>query len=148
MIKKIISVDLAILECPSCAGTFAILQSYKDEAYRLGGFKKCWTCPYCKIERGYGSGEAERLAKEKAVLERQLDATRKDVLWYQERRKEALAEAEHFRRSRDGMKGALNKVKKRVAHGVCPCCNRTFKQLAMHMAQMHPEVLAKSIDII
>jgi len=27
----------------------------------------------------------------------------------------------------------------RVHAGVCPCCNRTFKQLARHMAAKHPE---------
>lgn len=27
----------------------------------------------------------------------------------------------------------------RVAAGVCPCCNRTFKNLARHMAGQHPD---------
>lgn len=29
-----------------------------------------------------------------------------------------------------------------VAAGVCPCCNRTFQQLARHMASKHPNVVA------
>ena len=33
----------------------------------------------------------------------------------------------------------LHSVKARVAHGVCPCCNRTFKQLARHMKTKHPD---------
>jgi hypothetical protein len=135
--------DLAVMECPSCAGTFAILRSYKDEAYRLGKFKKCWTCPYCKVERGYGEGEANRHAKALAQKERELQQERDMKEYHRQAAREALQEANHFRASRDGMKGALNKVKKRVAHGVCPCCNRTFKQLAAHMAKMHPELLAK-----
>jgi len=28
---------------------------------------------------------------------------------------------------------------KRVARGVCPCCNRTFENLARHMATKHPD---------
>lgn len=27
----------------------------------------------------------------------------------------------------------------RVHNGVCPCCNRTFKQLARHMSIKHPD---------
>lgn len=29
---------------------------------------------------------------------------------------------------------------KRIAAGVCPCCNRTVSQLAEHMKTMHPEI--------
>lgn len=30
-----------------------------------------------------------------------------------------------------------NRVTKRVSAGVCPCCNRTFQNLARHMASRH-----------
>lgn len=33
------------------------------------------------------------------------------------------------------------RLKKRAGAGVCPCCNRTFKQLADHMKRKHPEVV-------
>jgi hypothetical protein len=33
----------------------------------------------------------------------------------------------------------LQKHKKRVANGVCPCCNRSFTQLQRHMKTKHPE---------
>jgi hypothetical protein len=36
-------------------------------------------------------------------------------------------------------KGQLTKVKNRVANGVCPCCSRTFVNLARHMAGRHPD---------
>lgn len=32
-----------------------------------------------------------------------------------------------------------SKLKLRAANGVCPCCNRTFKQLAAHMSSQHPK---------
>lgn len=35
-------------------------------------------------------------------------------------------------------KGQLTKTKKRIAAGVCPCCNRQFKNLARHMNGQHP----------
>jgi hypothetical protein len=33
----------------------------------------------------------------------------------------------------------LRRIQKRTAAGVCPCCNRTFQQLARHMKTRHPE---------
>jgi hypothetical protein len=30
-------------------------------------------------------------------------------------------------------------VQKRVGNGVCPCCNRTFEDLARHMKVKHRE---------
>lgn len=42
-------------------------------------------------------------------------------------------------------KGVVTKLKKRAANGVCPCCNRTFVDLARHMAGKHPTFLAEEI---
>lgn len=36
-------------------------------------------------------------------------------------------------------KGHLTRIKNRVGAGVCPCCNRTFAQLAAHMKTQHPD---------
>lgn len=35
-------------------------------------------------------------------------------------------------------KGVVTRIKNRVGHGVCPCCNRTFGDLSRHMATKHP----------
>src|SRR5262245_9322902 len=37
-------------------------------------------------------------------------------------------------RSHAATRGHLTRTRKRTAHGVCPCCKRTFQQLARHMA--------------
>jgi DNA repair exonuclease SbcCD ATPase subunit len=42
-------------------------------------------------------------------------------------------------RSHSATRGHLTRVKKRTAHGVCPCCNRTFQNVARHMESKHPE---------
>lgn len=36
-------------------------------------------------------------------------------------------------------KRELQRHKKRIANGVCPCCNRAFMQLQRHMKTKHPE---------
>lgn len=36
-------------------------------------------------------------------------------------------------------KGQVTRLKNRAKAGVCPCCNRTFKNLARHMHSKHPD---------
>lgn len=36
-------------------------------------------------------------------------------------------------------KGHLTRTKKRISGGVCPCCNRSFENLARHMKSKHPK---------
>ncbi len=54
-------------------------------------------------------------------------------------RDDAQAEARHQAQRANGYKGAMVKVKKRVAKGVCPCCNRHFANVKRHMDSQHPE---------
>lgn len=48
-------------------------------------------------------------------------------------------EAEAVKRSAAAYKGAATRLKNRAKAGVCPCCNRTFQNLARHMASQHPD---------
>jgi hypothetical protein len=50
--------------------------------------------------------------------------------------RELLTHEEHSHRA---TRGHLTRQKKRIAGGVCPCCTRTFKDLARHMAGQHPD---------
>lgn len=100
-----------------------------------------WHCPKCMNSISWrGETDNMKLKRQLEAAEREKQRLRDAALYQQERKNEALAEAEHFRKSRDGMKGALRKLKLRVGRGVCPCCNRTFADLARHMQSKHPEV--------
>jgi hypothetical protein len=50
--------------------------------------------------------------------------------------RELLTHEEHSHRA---TRGHMTRIKKRVASGVCPCCNRSFRDLARHMAGQHPD---------
>lgn len=54
----------------------------------------------------------------------------------------AEQEAKAAKRERTAIKGQLTKTRNRIANGVCPCCHRTFKQLAAHMGNKHPDFKA------
>lgn len=57
----------------------------------------------------------------------------------QDRRAQIAAERDQAEASARAYKGAATRARKRAGAGVCPCCNRTVKQLAAHMKAKHPE---------
>ena len=116
------TVDLTSIHCGGCAGTYAINERFRQECHTQGKF---WHCPYCDTLWGYGEGE---LARVKRQLEEQRKLKDQERLWREK--------AEHQTRA---VRGVVTKLKKRAANGICPCCKRTFAQLARHMATKHPE---------
>lgn len=39
----------------------------------------------------------------------------------------------------------VKKIKKRAAAGTCPCCQRTFQNMAIHMRKQHPSFVAGQV---
>lgn len=64
------------------------------------------------------------------VLEEKLKQEQQNTEWY--RRK-----FEQESKSKSVYMGKLTIIKNRIQNGVCPCCNRTFKNLQRHMATKH-----------
>jgi hypothetical protein len=71
--------------------------------------------------------------------ETEADKLRKRLERSEARERHALDQLQATERSRAALRGVVTKTKKRVGNGVCPCCNRTFQNLARHMAGKHPE---------
>ena len=115
-------IEFTKIHCGNCGGHYMIDERVRAIAYQTAGD---WNCPYCQVRWGYEESEAQRLQKK---LDRERGLRRQEV----ERR-------EHTERQLRAQKGENTKLRKRVKAGVCPCCNRTFRQLALHMKRMHPE---------
>lgn len=116
-----VSVELTPINCGQCGGTYAINERYREQQYQKGG---SWTCPYCKVGWGYGgNSENEKLRRELAAERQRMAA--------------ALARENEQRMERERLERKL----KRVNNGVCPCCTRSFQNLAAHMKNKHPELL-------
>ena len=128
------STALTTLECCKCGGALGLNAKWVQNARATGNQKHQFWCPYCGTTQGWGGkSQSEKLKEEVERWKAANDRLAKD-------KADALAEADHFRRSRDGMKGVVAKIKKRVGRGVCPCCNRHFANLERHMVSQHPEV--------
>ncbi len=113
-----------VIDCPNCGILFAVTEELEERRRKDG---KDFYCPNGH-SMAYGNSDTEKLKKERdrsANLVARLDQER--------------ARRDHAERSRSAMKGQLTKVKKRVANGVCPCCNRSFEDLARHMSTQHPD---------
>lgn len=122
-----VSVELAEVNCGECGGTYAINNRYYKQKQQKGGY---WTCPYCGCGWGFDKNETE------------LARTQRELKEERERRNAALARANEAAAERDKAERALKRHKTRSANGTCPCCKRTFKQLARHMKSKHPEFAA------
>lgn len=75
---------------------------------------------------------------EVARLLREVETDRKKREWADQQAKIDREACERFSRSNAALRGEVTKIKNRVGNGVCPCCNRTFENLARHMTSKHP----------
>jgi hypothetical protein len=127
--------DLVVEHCCKCGMPFAmpaVVQRELIEHSRASDQPtKSFYCPVGHEQCYTGKTEAQRLREEKETLERRLRWARES----DHRNRERAAKAE---RSAAAQKGVTTRLKKRVANGVCPCCKRTFADLARHMAGQHP----------
>jgi len=113
-----------IEHCYKCGIHFAMTKDFQDR--RLSDHQNFY-CPSGHPQHYIGESDRDRAQR----LAGQLDMERT-------RRQQAEKTADYATRSRKAVSTRLKKVKQRVGHGVCPCCNRSFKALADHMATQHP----------
>lgn len=115
-----VSVQMTDMECGQCGIAFAVPETWRAEKQRDGGG---WYCPNGH-SRVYSEPDADKykrlLAEEK------------------ERHKRTLAQKNEADKRESEVRAEFERAKKRAKHGVCPCCKRTFKQLAAHMKTKHP----------
>lgn len=117
--------------CASCGIVFAVPEQW-DQKRRDDG-KSFW-CPNGHSLH-YGDNT---LAKRLAQAERDRDAAKARARAAWDQADAAWKQGEAERRAHAATKGQLTKTRKRVANGVCPCCNRSFANLSRHMAGQHP----------
>lgn len=122
IINPLFNTDLEVTDCCVCGVTFAVpsrLIANKRE-HGTGGLH----CPNGH-SLGWHKSEAQKLREELAAETRRKDA--------------ALARANEADQARVKVERKLKRQTKRINAGVCPCCNRTFQNLARHMASKHKD---------
>lgn len=115
-------------DCCGCGMEFYVPKRWLDDKRSTG---KSFSCPNgCSLS--YGDTTEDKLRRERDRLKQQV-AERDDRIRHEQELNETL------KRSRAAAQGQVTKLKKRAKAGVCPCCNRTFQNLASHMNNKHPD---------
>ena len=125
--------EFVVEECCNCGVAFAMPEAlYK----RCKGDSDRWFyCPNGHRQH-YTEGDIQKAKRLQREAEQKLARERAAHDQKAARLRDQRDRAENRRRAE---KAAKTRIKNRVANGVCPCCNRTFKNLARHMASQHPD---------
>lgn len=111
-------------QCPTCGIWFAMPADFQRQRRLDGqGF-------YCPV--GHGQHYNNTLEKQLLDLKNQLSSERARGDQYREAN-------QGLQRQLSATQGVITRIKNRVKNGVCPCCNRSFENLARHMHNQHPE---------
>jgi len=83
---------------------------------------------------------------EETKLRRERDRLAQRVAEWQDEARQEREKREAAERRTAAARGQVTKIKNRVGHGVCPCCTRSFQNLARHMASEHPTFAAEAAE--
>lgn len=122
--------ELVVVDCCKCYIRFAIPAELDRHAceYSSAAHPRNYvsiTCPAGHKWHYTGRNEEQELARK---LKDQRD-----------RAGRLAHERDQAKASAAAHKGHNTRIRKRIANGICPCCNRTFKDVARHMKSQHPE---------
>ena len=115
-----------------CGVSFAVPESLYDEYTRKNdrrsGSMHLW-CPLGHSMIPAGPSEAQQLR----------DKLARAITEHSARERHLMEQRDTAARRAAAARGQVTKVKRRISRGVCPCCNRTFADLARHMSGQHPD---------
>ncbi len=116
-------------ECCVCGMMFAMTQDF-NRLHRNNHIG--WYCPAGHIQYYLVESEEEKLQERLANTQEEVNRER---TW----RKRAEQKTKTTEYQRNAFMGHLNKTKKAISCGKCPCCRRNFQNLQRHMSKQHPE---------
>lgn len=117
-----VNIEFELRHCPECGIHHYVPTAYMEECRRDPN--QWFHCP-AGHRRHFVESEADKLRRERDRLQQRL-ASKDDE----------IRDLENQRRAAQGQ---ITKLKKRAAAGTCPCCQRTFSNMAEHMKRQHPE---------
>lgn len=115
--------------CPRCGIEYAAPMTFMEECRKDPAI--FFYCPNGH-SRHFSESEADKLRKERDRLTQRLAQKDDEIRDLENRRRAAISQ--------------VTKLKNRVGHGICPCCNRTFENLQRHMTSKHPTFTAEAAE--
>lgn len=135
------TVTMEMIHCYKCGIPFAVPADFKSHLHQS---QDIFFCP-SGHQQCY-SKSTETVLKEKLETEREARAKeeqRLKAIAFEAQQQAAGWQTQWEKQLQEKKKVAakLKRTEKRIANGVCTCCNRTFADLAAHMKTKHPEKL-------
>ena len=122
LLKYTSEISLITEVCCNCGVAFAMPADMQESRKKD---HQNFFCPAGHPQHYREEHETEKLKKSVENLTKRLE-------WAQQESKVHSAAANKAEQS-------LKKLRTRAKAGVCPCCKRTVKQMAQHMASKHPD---------
>jgi hypothetical protein len=122
MTTRVYTGVLVDMVCGGCGVPFAMPQELDDECHR--NHTRDWYCPNGHARHYIGETEAQKQTRLRKQAEDRLAAER--------------ARADGAEASLRATKGHVTRLRKRVIEGECPLCGQHLRDLARHVARVHP----------
>ena len=132
--ERNINVNFSVIDCCNCGMLFAVPKGLNSR-WQSEGRTATFYCPMGHPQHYVGQSDAEKLAEANRLLRN----AQKRTEWAEKNAETARNEAQQAEYRRRAETAAKTRIKNRVSKGVCPCCNRTFANLARHMSNKHPD---------
>ncbi len=117
-------------DCIKCGYMILITEGFERDRKRD---HKSFYCTSCGQSQHWpGKSDIEKLRDELTQEQRRSQ-------WARDNAANERKAREDTERRLAAQKGQNTKLRNRVSHGVCPCCNRSFENLRRHMASQHPD---------
>lgn len=120
--------QLSTSTCYKCGIVFAMPNYFRQKRTED---KEAFYCP-----NGHPQAFVE---SEVDKLKRQLERERQNTEWYKNAAKSKDTQIKGMNIQMGKVKAKLKRTETRVAHGVCPCCHRSFTNVRRHMKTKHPD---------
>lgn len=135
-----LTLEYVVVTCPrvGCGLTFGVPIAWTA---RRREDHATFYCPNGHSMSYTGENDAEKAKRLTDQLTRERAAHDQTVARWRERTDSA-------ERRLSATRGVVTRIKNRVGKGVCPCCNRTFGDLARHMAGQHPTWTPEDVEAI
>jgi hypothetical protein len=124
----------AVEDCITCGVIFTVPESRHVHARAEGGFFQC--------PNGHSQGWSKDRS-ERESLRRERDRLKQDQARLEDEKRQAEDAASLARVRAEKAEAATKRLKKRSSAGTCPCCARTFSNMADHMKHQHPQFVAE-----
>lgn len=123
-------------ECIVCGITYSIPATLWNRQRTSGGYHHC--------PNGHSQGWNQQETVE-AQLRRERDIARQQIARVEDEAREARERAIKAEEMARKAERATQRLKKRTAAGTCPCCQRTFQNMSVHMRKQHPDFVGENV---